>query len=77
MGAVLHTINRKLERKLVLQAMIGVDERYPNKDQIKLEDWLEAYSRELILLTAQECGAKLNAVDVLLQHFGETNDPPV
>lgn len=77
MGSILHTINRRLERKLVLQAMVGVDEVYPNKDQIKLEDWLEAYSRELILLTAQECGAKLDAVDTILQHFGATNDPPV
>jgi len=70
-------MNRRLERKLVLQAMIGVDEIYPNKDQIKLEDWLEAYSRELIVLTAQECGAKLNAVETLIQHFGVGNDSPV
>lgn len=77
MGAVLYTLNRTLERKLVLQAMIGVDERYPDKTNLKLEDWLEAYSRELIVLTAQECGAKLGAVDVLIQHFGASNDSPV
>lgn len=77
MGAVLRTMNRTLERKLVLQAMIGVDEVYPDKTQINLETWLEAYSRELIVLTAQECGAKLGAVETLIQHFGVGNDSSV
>ena len=66
-----------LERRLILQAMVGVDEIYPDKTKISLEDWLEAYSRELIVLTAQECGAKLNAVETLIQHFGVSNESPV
>ena len=70
-------MNRTLERRLVLQAMIGVDEIYPDKTKISLEDWLEAYSRELIVLTAQECGAKLDAVETLIQHFGVGNDSSV
>ena len=67
-------MNQRLERKLVLQAMVGVDEIYPNKDQIKLEDWLEAYSRELIVLTAQECRAIVSHVEiqqVIDKHFLE------
>ena len=70
-------MNRTLERRLVLQAMVGVDEIYPDKTKISLEDWLEAYSRELIVLTAQECGAKLNAVETLIQHFGVSNESSV
>jgi hypothetical protein len=70
-------MNRTLERRLVLQAMVGVDEIYPDKTKISLEDWLEAYSRELIVLTAQECGAKLNAVETLIQHFGVGNESSV
>lgn len=73
----MYTLNRTLKRKLVLQAMIGVDQIYPDKTKINLETWLEAYSRELIVLTAQECGAKLDAVDVLIQHFGAGYDSPV
>ena len=67
-------MNRTLERRLVLQAMVGVDEIYPDKTKISLEDWLEAYSRELIVLTAQECRAIVSHVEiqqVIDKHFLE------